>query len=84
MVIEIVIGLIIGIALIGAGYFVRKREFSFLTDYGDTWQPINKERLGNRIGILLIIIRYYRHFNIHIRYMVYKYSWKDFGNISNH
>jgi hypothetical protein len=55
--IKMVIGLIIGISLIGAGYIVRtKGEFSFLAGFGETWEPINKERLGNRIGILLIIL----------------------------
>lgn len=54
---EIFIGLIMGASLICAGYIVRTREvFSFLTGFGDTWEPVNRERLGNRIGILLMII----------------------------
>ncbi|MFJ7922359.1 DUF3784 domain-containing protein [Lysinibacillus fusiformis] len=50
-------GIIFGVFFIWAGYIVRtKREFFFLAGFRETWQPINKERLGNRIGILLIII----------------------------
>ncbi|MGA3601742.1 DUF3784 domain-containing protein [Lysinibacillus agricola] len=55
--IEMVIGLVIGVFLIGAGYIVRtKQAFAFLAGFRETWEPVNKERLGNRIGILLIII----------------------------
>lgn len=55
--IEMVIGLIIGVFLIWVGYIVRtKREFSFLGGIMQMWEPVNRERLGNRIGILLIII----------------------------
>lgn len=51
-----VIGLIIGIFLIWAGYIVRtKKVFSFLAGFGESWEPVNRERLGNRIGFLLII-----------------------------
>ncbi|WP_339184261.1 hypothetical protein [Oceanobacillus sp. FSL W7-1293] len=57
MIINMAIGLIIGIALVGAGYFVRtKVEFSYLAGFKETWEPINKERLANRIGILIIIL----------------------------
>ncbi|GGP16913.1 hypothetical protein [Oceanobacillus neutriphilus] len=53
--IQMIIGLIIGIALIGAGYVVRtNREFSFLAGFGHTWEPVNKERLGNR-GVIAIL-----------------------------
>ena len=55
--IEMVIGLVIGVLLIWAGYIVRtKHAFAFLAGFGETWQPVNKERLGGRVGILLIII----------------------------
>jgi len=52
-----VIGLIIGVFLIWAGYIVRTKEaFSFLAGFRETWEPVKRERLGNRVGILLIII----------------------------
>jgi drug/metabolite transporter (DMT)-like permease len=55
--IEMAIGLIIGALLIWAGYLVQtKKVFAFLAGFRDTWEPVNKERLGNRVGILLIII----------------------------
>lgn len=51
------IGLVIGVLLIWIGYIVRtKKEFSFLAGLGAIWEPINREKLGNRIGILFIII----------------------------
>lgn len=55
--IDMVIGLVIGVFLIWAGYIVRtKKAFAFLAGFGETWEPVNKDRLGNRVGILLIII----------------------------
>ncbi|MCR6522459.1 DUF3784 domain-containing protein [Lysinibacillus capsici] len=55
--IELVIGLVFGVFVIWAGYIVRtKQAFAFLAGFRETWQPVNKERLGNRVGILLIII----------------------------
>ncbi|QPQ36035.1 hypothetical protein [Lysinibacillus sp. JNUCC-52] len=54
---EMVLGLVFGVFIIWAGNIVRtKKVFVFLAGFGDTWQPINEERLGNRVGILLIII----------------------------
>lgn len=51
------IGLAIGLFIIWAGYIVRKnKEFSLLAGFREMWEPVNKERLGNRIGFLLIII----------------------------
>ncbi len=53
---EMAIGLVIGIFLIWAGYIVRtKQVFSLLAGFGESWEPVNRERLGNRIGFLLII-----------------------------
>ncbi|HLR79669.1 MAG TPA: hypothetical protein VK119_03700 [Bacillota bacterium] len=55
--IDLLIGLIIGTTLIGAGYIIRtKKVFSFLAGFGETWEPVNRGRLGNRIGLLLIIL----------------------------
>ncbi|MCM3757068.1 hypothetical protein M3197_06145 [Sporosarcina aquimarina] len=55
--IDMVIGLAIGLFLMWLGYFVRtKKAFGILAGFGETWQPVHKERLGNRIGILLIIL----------------------------
>src|SRR5699024_10847137 len=54
--IDLLIGLIIGTTLIGAGYIIRTNKvFSFLAGFGETWEPVNRGRLGNRIGLLLII-----------------------------
>lgn len=54
---EMIIGLVFGVFLIWAGYIVRtKQAFAFLAGFRESWEPVNKERLGNRIGILLIII----------------------------
>lgn len=51
------IGLAIGLFLILAGYFVRtKKTFALLAGFGETWEPVNQERLGNRVGILLITL----------------------------
>ncbi|GAB4074458.1 hypothetical protein GCM10028778_19610 [Barrientosiimonas marina] len=50
------IGIVIGAFLIWAGYIVRtKMVFSFLADVTQIWEPVNRERLGTRIGVLLII-----------------------------
>lgn len=55
--IDMVIGLAIGLFLMWLGYFVRiKKAFAILAGFGETWQPVHEERLGNRIGILLIIL----------------------------
>lgn len=54
---DMIAGLAIGVLLLGAGYFVRtKQVFAFLAGFGESWQPVNEERLGNRIGILLMIL----------------------------
>lgn len=51
------IGLIIGVFLIWVGYIVRtKGIYSLLAGFWITWEPVNSEKLGNRIGILLIIL----------------------------
>jgi len=55
--IELVIGLFIGIALMGMGYIIRtKRVLPIFAGLGDTWAPVNKEKLGNRVGILFIVL----------------------------
>ena len=55
--IDMVIGLAIGLSLIWLGYFVRtKKAFAIFAGFGEAWQPVHEERLGNRIGILLIIL----------------------------
>ena len=55
--IELGIGMAVGAFFICMGYMVRtKKDFSLLAGFRVTWEPINKERLGNRIGILLILI----------------------------
>lgn len=51
------IGLIIGVFLIWVGYIVRtKGIYSLLAGFWITWEPVNSEKLGKRIGILLIIL----------------------------
>ena len=51
------IGIVIGAFLIWAGYIVRtKGIYSLLAGFWITWEPVNSEKLGNRIGILLIIL----------------------------
>ncbi|HLR70271.1 MAG TPA: DUF3784 domain-containing protein [Pseudogracilibacillus sp.] len=55
--IEMVIGLAIGVLFIWAGYIVRTKEVcSFLAGFRETSEPVNREKLGNRIGFLLIFI----------------------------
>lgn len=56
--IETGIGIIIGVFLIWVGYIVRKKGiYSLLPGFfWITWEPVNSEKLGNRIGILLIIL----------------------------
>lgn len=55
--IEMGLGMVFGAFFIWAGYIVRtKKEFYLLAGFRETWEPINRERLGNRIGILLMII----------------------------
>ena len=54
---EIFLGLLIGGASVWIGQFVRiNQSFFFFAGFGDAWEPINKQRLGNRIGIILIIL----------------------------
>src|SRR5690625_2119122 len=56
MVIEVGFGLFTGVLLIWAGYIVRtKQVFAFLAGFRVKWEPVNRDRLGNRIGILLVI-----------------------------
>src|SRR5690625_2370630 len=57
MVIDVVIGLFTSVLVIWAGYIVRtKQVFAFLAGFRESWEPVNKERLGKRIGILLVIL----------------------------
>lgn len=54
---EMGIGLIIGVFLIWIGYIARtKGIFSLLAGFWITWEPVNNEKLGNRIGILFIFL----------------------------
>jgi len=51
------IGLIIGIFLIWVGNIVRTKGIHpILAGFWITWEPVNGEKLGNRIGILFIIL----------------------------
>lgn len=51
------IGFLVGILIIWAGYLVRTKKALFiLVGYLDVWRPVNEERLGNRIGNLLMFI----------------------------
>ncbi len=55
--IETGIGLIIGVFFICVGNMVRtKGIYSLLASFWITWEPVNNEKLGNRIGILVIIL----------------------------
>ena len=55
--IEMIIGLVVGTLFISYGYIIRtKKTFVFLAGFMETWVPVNKERLGNRIGILVITL----------------------------
>src|SRR5699024_2289657 len=55
--IETGIGLIIGVFLIWVGYIVwTKGIYSLLAGFWITWEPVNNEKLGNRVGILIIIL----------------------------
>lgn len=52
---EMIIGLAVGILFIWAGFLVKtKKTFLFMAGFRETWAPVNKERLGNRVGILII------------------------------
>lgn len=54
MLLELIIGFVLGLLLILAGYFVQtQKAFVFLAGFGDTWEPVNKDRLGKRVGFLL-------------------------------
>lgn len=51
------IGFIIGVFFIWIGNIVRtKGIYSLLSAFWITWEPVNNEKLGKRIGILLIIL----------------------------
>src|SRR5690625_4581077 len=55
--IEMGIGLIIGVFLIWIGYIARTKGISsLLAGFWITWEPVNNEKLGNRVGILFIIL----------------------------
>lgn|SRR5699024_401973 len=57
MLLELIIGFVLGLLLILAGYFVQtQKAFVFLAGFGDTWEPVNKGRLGKRVGVLLSIL----------------------------
>ena len=52
-----IIGLAVGVLFIWAGYIVRtKKTFVFLAGFRETWEPVNKEKLGNRVGILVMTL----------------------------
>src|SRR5699024_2247185 len=54
---EMGIGLIIGVFLIWIGYIARtKGIFSLLAGFWITWELVNNEKLGSRIGILFIFL----------------------------
>lgn len=55
--VETGVGFLIGLLIIWAGYLVRTKKTLFLlSGFRDAWEPVNEERLGNRIGFLLMII----------------------------
>ncbi|HLR69010.1 MAG TPA: hypothetical protein VK105_18150 [Virgibacillus sp.] len=55
--VETGVGLIIGVILIWIGYIARtKGIFSLLAGFWITWEPVNNEKLGKRIGNLFIIL----------------------------
>ncbi|MYL58068.1 hypothetical protein GLW20_11180 [Virgibacillus halodenitrificans] len=55
--IETGFGLIIGVFLIWIGYIARtKGIISLLAGFWITWEPVNNAKLGDRIGILFIIL----------------------------
>ncbi len=57
MAIETGIGFIIGVFLIWVGYIVStKGIYSILAGFWITWEPVNNEKLGKRIGVLFIIL----------------------------
>ena len=57
MTMQLLIGCLIGVCLIGMGYVVwTKKTFHFLAGFQDLWIPINPERLSKRIGILLMVL----------------------------
>ena len=54
---EMIISLAVGILFICAGFLVKtKKTFLFMAGFRETWAPVNKERLGNRVGILIITL----------------------------
>ena len=55
--IETGIGLIIGLFFIWIGYLVRtKGIYTLIAGFWISWEPVNKEKLGNRIAVLFIIL----------------------------
>ena len=55
--IQMGIGLLSGVLLIGIGYIARSKGISsLLAGFWITWEPVNNEKLGNSIGILFIIL----------------------------
>lgn len=55
--IETIIGLLIGLFFIWIGYIARtKGIYSIISNFWITWEPVNNKKLGNRIGILLIML----------------------------
>ena len=52
-----IISLAVGILFIWAGFTVKtKKTFLFMAGFRETWEPVNKERLGNRVGILVMTL----------------------------
>lgn len=51
------IGLIIGILLIWLGYIARTRGiYALISFFWITWEPVNDKKLGNRVGMLIILL----------------------------
>src|SRR5690625_73354 len=56
MVIQLAIGLLSGLLFIGIGYIARSQGVSILlAAFWITWEPVNDQKLGNNIVILVII-----------------------------
>lgn len=55
--IETGIGLIISVFFISIGYIARTKGISsLLAGFWITWEPVNNEKMGNRIGNLFVIL----------------------------
>lgn len=50
-------GILIGVLLIWIGYIARTKGItSILAFFWITWEPVNNEKLGNRVGILFVFL----------------------------